>query len=91
MWIDLHRNKHENMKIFESRVTYRNHRKRHCTAEQNDSAQCDCASVIGLSVDTMGAGMEYPGIEGYTWAQQHELLLIEADLATACVKCPNYQ
>lgn len=56
MWIDLYRNEHENVKIFESYVSHRNRLKRCCTAKyrQNDSAQCSCASAIGLRLVQWG-------------------------------------
>lgn len=52
VWIDLYQNEHENVKIFESYVTHRNHLKRCCTAKygQNDSAKCSSASAFGLRV-----------------------------------------
>lgn len=34
---------------------------------------------------------QWPETKLYTWAQQHKLLYIKADLATATDECPDFQ
>lgn len=89
MWIDLYRNEHENVKIFESYVTHRIIWRDAVLPNTDRMTQQSVPLLLPLASGLVQWRLN--GVSrgwGHTWAQQHELLLIKANLATDCVRCP---